>query len=770
MAPANGPAPPAGAGSGSVSGPANANRKGSSMKPVVRKRIEPAIPLPYMQRRPKQASVSAPTKPSPLHSSNGNTTPPPEVLPRPNGQAKLDQTQAQAPPTPTSTADTKPADKNAGVKQGLDLENGGAVEDTMVSAQKKQESVVAVAATQGITSLPSPGRGEVTPPGMQPYRFTDSFSRPPADDTPHAPSSATFRPHAISPPPYHMPPSFHPQANPPMHFRGPVPEPIRLPQHNFNNHSHVHQHHPSNGSLIFGGLHGSNSSSPAPHSGGAFPPGLMLPQHSADRHVPVTAVDEYGRPIMAAAPMDGPMGMNYGPNTPHSFHGSQGSRQVEENGFVHQPLVNGHNSSDLGPPGLTSASAPGLSSAPAGGPYPLNDYPREIADLMAFTRTIHSLFARPQFADCDLYLVIPDRLTSTNSQYPGKPNGPLRLPGHRAVLWVNPIMRRLITEQSSSQSPEVRITSDDPYMRADAFWRAIKYLYGMQPNSALPASIENESNVEKFHYALAYVAAGAYLETPQISIGGVGMASHWVNWDTVETGLEFALTGATILSITMHLPNVMFPEFRYKHGIYVNQLVQEMMHFIISHFPPQFTLDPTVSDPQYARLPSVSSRGGHARTSQNLSVAQAANRLSSIQFGDMATTENDTNGPSSDTSSSSSGHAAALSRILLNLPYTMLKYVLESHGLGNVSGWMSGQDRHKMMSQIIDEREARRLRFVNELVAGRLPVPAGLQGREPQPMDGVWENVAWREEMQSAELLVRSWVPVHAKSERAEQE
>lgn len=492
--------------------------------------------------------------------------------------------------------------------------------------------------------------------------------------------------------------------------------------------------------------------------------------------MPGNAAGVFGRPMVSTAPVDGygPVPVNHGPLTPRSIHGSQSSRNGEE--LLGRPPVNGHNALEFGRPGPLQGGTRV--------PFPPNTQPPfsppgfDVDEAMGFVNHISQMFARPEFADCEVVLVIPERLTSTNSQYPGNMNGPLRLPAHRLVLAHHPMLRSIMQDQAlRSDGPhEVRIASDDPFLRADALWRAIKYVYGYR-YVPLPRDIEKESDLEKFHFALGCAAAGALLDLPPVSISGVSEAAKLVSWDTLEKGLEFALTDALIN--VDHLREVQHPvlQFRYKYGPYVGELVEKIMMFLIMHFPSNFTLDTTVGDSGYVRLPALPAAPANLphqsrpEVSHYHTAGHNASRMSSIniKFGDMDLGE--ANGRcSSSPAQQSGGHHAALSRILLNLPFEMLKSLLESNGLGGVPGWQTIQDRQRVMSDVIAEREARRLRLVRELMTGRYPGPVpsdGLRSKEPQLLKGPWNNVCWKEEcLPTAEvpMMVRTWAPLESES------
>lgn len=409
-------------------------------------------------------------------------------------------------------------------------------------------------------------------------------------------------------------------------------------------------------------------------------------------------------------------------------------------------MVNGNNGVDVGrpgpPPGITHPSH-NTSHQP---PFDPNGF--QAGEALDFAEYVSSMFARPEFADCEVVLEIPDRLTSINSSQPaGESGGPLRLPAHQLVLSHHPLLRRMIQEQGRQiDGPrEIRIASDDPFLRADSMWRAIKYLYGFR-YVPLPLEIQKQPNVEKFHFILGYAAAGARLEVPHISITAMREATEYLSWDTVEKGVEFALGGLEFHDRPMHVPHA-FPQFRYRHGTYVGELVDRTMVFLATNFPSNFSLDTNVEEPRYSRLPVC--LPGYEISKQGSKNGHGPSRASSIniRFGDME--PNETNSNSQQNSAQTScAHLSALSRVLINLPYEVLKVVLESNGLGGVAGWRTVQDRRRAMTAVIAEREARREHLIRELAAGRHEPRApidGLRSKEPCLLPGNWSNVCWKE-------------------------
>lgn len=138
-----------------------ARPQNSVAKPIVRKRIEPVIPLPYIQRRPKHPTTTT-QLPSPLrtNSESSSSTPkkddseqsqPDQEAPLINGNKSSEQVATYSlkprhedPRVTTTHADHLP-------RQDPELAVGAA-------APQKQE-----AAVQRLTA------GELTPPGMTPF-------------------------------------------------------------------------------------------------------------------------------------------------------------------------------------------------------------------------------------------------------------------------------------------------------------------------------------------------------------------------------------------------------------------------------------------------------------------------------------------------------------------------------------------------------------------------------------------------------------------------
>ncbi|PSR84079.1 hypothetical protein BD289DRAFT_453537 [Coniella lustricola] len=756
MTPSSNPPAPAG---GLPSQPGT-TRRPSAAQAAFRRRVEPVIPLTFLRHRSSPSTATSELPASPLR-PNANAIPiSQQQTNKATEQKKPEDAQPLAASANGVVAQDKPTTPASPQEHELD-----AAEATRPPRPEARAESVDIYNQD--TASPSQPPSEFTPSGtelMEKQSHVEVlFSHAFPDAAPRAPSTASIAPLVSSPPPPppfttntmangNMRQPFYPANNThPVNLPGSIPEPIRLPTHSLN-HSRVHQHQLSNGSMVFGGFNGSSSPSPHPHSGSAYPPPLPI----APEQLPVASVDVLGRPVMVPAPIDVhvPVAMNHGPLTPHSLHGSHSSRADE---FVPKVLpVNGINGADVGRPG----PPPGVARHAY---YPGNRTPYApdgfdpLSDVLSFADFISSRFARPDFADCEVVLEIPDRLTATNSQFPGALNGPLSIPAHRIILSQHPAFNRMIYEhaQQGDGSCAIRIHSDDPFLRPDSMWRAIQYLYGCR-YVPLPPHLEAQPDTEKFHFALGYAAAGACIEVPFVSISALREASKLLSWDTVEKGLEFALTGLQVDHRTVGVPHGL-STFRFKHGVYVSELVDKIVMFLTTFFPPNFVLDTTVEDPNYARLPALPA---DSTAHQNANEGHGnGSRMSNIniKFGDMDL--GDGSGYKASPATQQSGEIrSALSRMLLNLPFELLKLVLDSNSLGSASGWPTYQERRRIITEVVAQRESRRLRFLSDLKAGKyqslLPLEQ-LREDSGQVLDLPWYNACWREDyVQKANDLV----------------
>ncbi|KAL6893071.1 hypothetical protein HDV57DRAFT_220011 [Trichoderma longibrachiatum] len=680
----------------------------------------------------------------------------------------------------------------------LNQDNGTNKDSTNYAVQPTHVEVSAPQVAQEVPSeMQSKSRDPAMNAGQEEYR-----QRP--AQYPPVKLASSQPPPPVSPTRYQMPPPFQPThrpmgvvANGDM-SHGPRPP---LP----NGLSHMHQAHASNGSIHFGAFHDSQSSSPAPpHSGGlAPPPGMPMPDgrphpmmppngngfppmvpYGADM-MPVANFDGYGRP-MPYAPMDSypPYGNTMGPSTPHSYHDSQSSAHQEETAMYNQYRPGAmHNGGAVGP----SDDAQGQNHQ--GRMYGLPDYPRMMPapglpphmaqgdNADGFIAYLQQQFASPELADCTLEL-----------RYTDDRAAPVRIPGHRLVFARSLQLFNLLQKQSFQASPNDRslqtllLETGSKWIRSDSFYMAVQRLYGlpllhapprragMEPGDVTAAGSVNE----QLDFAISYAAAGHLLDWTPVLRRGCEVATHLLTWETLERVLEFALDG--------YRDKGSHDLYQYGNGSQV--LLNAVVTFLVHNFPSHFNLDTEAVDfVPYSRLPisppppakdapdnemlAASAEG----SSVQLGKGRRPQKLNGIQFGDLAFAEGkalaDANTPKA-TRAAQPASFSILSRILVEIPFTQLKMILESSGSGNVNGWANAESRYRIIKLAVEERESRRRRVLDAVLSGRVAdaeaIRAGLSSPEPRDL-GWWTALGWQEEMlpygnPDGPTLARKWVPL----------
>lgn len=569
---------------------------------------------------------------------------------------------------------------------------------------------------------------------------------------------------------------------------------VKLPQHqHFNNGQSLHQAQASAGSVVFGGYPDSNNSSPAPPlSAGNLPPYPFQQQHQGGRHGPhhsngshmhhmsnsfsgmappgyyrqdnynnqVSMENPARRQMVGFVPTDGnspsatPSGFDsprfppYDPSAAHSFHGSQSSAPNEQDNnpsfygqYPTAVISNGSNGHIdevrvyQQPRMKPRSGTPGL--APHTINYAMGPPPVHTDNYDGLLTYLTNQFADSEFADYVLEL-----------RYSDDRAPPVRIPGHNLMFARSPYLKTLIKAQSPESNgltvKPLFIESDDRFLRSDGFWMAVQRLYGgplldlgaaaihYLPPSARQTTPMPGTPADRFDLAIGYAAAGHILQIPPVVARGIELASMTVNWDTIEKALDFALDGG--LDAHWSYRTRAQPTCPATYGPAVNMLIHAALSFIVSAFPPGFELDTSVGVPPFNhRLPTIPLERSPAQNP----------RLSFIKFGDHPSEDSIKSEPSSS--------QVTLSRVLLNLPFHLLKYILESPRLGNVEGWASETLRQKAMHTIIEEREKRRLKVVASPY-----VP-------PKTHDQYDDTVRWQESVdhhggpEGSPGLVRTW-------------
>ncbi|KAL8420345.1 hypothetical protein RB594_003217 [Gaeumannomyces avenae] len=369
---------------------------------------------------------------------------------------------------------------------------------------------------------------------------------------------------------------------------------------------------------------------------------------------------------------------------------------------------------------------------------------------------------------------------------------PVLLYGHRLILGFSPSLRAHL-QGSPHMGGTLELASDDPYQRTEVLWNCLASIYGRP----LPEIPESDAFM-----AAAYVAAGHFLQLGAISMKGADDLIRLVDsWAQLEMACAVALDGAIHLSPGPLPPSQLTSDIILRYGHASEMLLAAIAGFVIDMFPHNYVVDSKYPLPRYTRIPAhpdayrrdrelmAASSADAATTApvRNESLRYSNPLLSQIKFGDVPLPNDgpadapETQRPQPKKKATLADRLAAceadanrlLTSILANMPFCVLKDILESNGLGKGPGpsatsWPTMQTRYKIMSQIIAERESRRIDAAKAVMAGAAADPSvrdRLSGtRPPQngPVDG-WEIVGWKEEIvdvDEAPKLVRTWVPL----------
>lgn len=730
-------------------------------RPRAPKRVVPAVPLTFEQRRQKQLAARV----QPVE----ETAPPPAPA-----------VTAEAVPS-SPQVDDNPATEADGAPEAGPAESVAEVTESTTSSE-----LVATPLTEDEAAQRSP---------TQSLHETDEGQEAPRSTSSEAASSGSRSTYQIPPPFVPATPNAPPTVS---------SETVKFPQQrNMNGQSTVHHGHPSAGSILFTPGPESSNSSPAPPPAAAnLPPypyqqhqqlrlGAGRPPHLMNGVSPVSngfpplgppppayyvyqdsnmsaAADNYARRQLFGYPPDGyspsntPLGMEghrfngYDPPTPHSFHGSQASAPSEqENGVTFQNQYsaaavsigsNGHGDG----PHLNNQQRPKVHGSAQNSlpPQPPNQLPLPVDTLDGLVNYVYHQFNNAEFAD---YMV---ELRSTDDRFPVQ-----QVHGHGLMFARSPALKILMSAlkhegKHENHGTRILIQTDDRFIRPDAFWMAMHRLYGgalldmetfgpvnvfSSPQHApLPVSLPGTST-DRLEMALAYAAAGKILQMPPVIIRGVEIACSLVDWATVEKALDFALDGGLDAQWTQESAHKQ-PESPSTYGPSVNSLIYKALQFIIFNFPVNFELDSTVEENAHnARLPAIPQDRPNAPDRRM------------PQFGDFSGQES----PSSTTPTSTN---STLSKVLLNLPFHLLKYVLEFRRLGNVEPWGNVSLRRRALDTIVAEREKRRVKVYNSRHVSNAERQKNFASWQPVGYEEFVELRAAGDGDQPSPVLVRKWV------------
>ncbi len=742
--------------------------------------IVPVLPLNYPQR-PANKQVSAAAVPAPATNGQNGVRPAPEKTTESRGPK-----QDQELPNGKSTG-RGPSSAN---KLGAATPSAASIVQTVAKAERPGSVAAPDECEKGMAALV----GAVTPLAslrlprpLYPHRPSASFCRPGLQPlaqehmltnsiaaTPTVSSALPDR--RIGSPARHRPPGLSYPAPEAMGASGLIPEgPVTAPHPAMMNRPAFHHPHPSNGSFIFAGFDDSNASSPAPLAGGFPPPPRGLHPY------PPPGIDGYGRPLLVSPAVDGfasSLVNPHGPPTPHSFHGSQSSAHAEEQGFGHYAPVNGH----AGHP--AAAPAGQVLMPPPGMNGPMNDTVHPASSSVSAYQTFRDQdealsFLRHgvsdnTFNDCMLEVRFPD--SPEFQDHPGYRQilPVLRTHGHRFVFSRSPMLASAMKAQGTVPGGVIFLEANDEYMRSDIFWYSLRTLYGWSlADGILPTELPLRDVKDDLKTTLGYLATARYLQLPWVHSVAIHRASRLVFWNTIEVAVKFVSQ-----IVAMALRN---------DGFGVAEFLEQVLSFIVHNFPADFVLDLNAGDGGFPRLPPSSpaprnpnaptiangtSSGPHSRQPSKTQAQMPRNprvssnprlsqiKLSQIQFGDISPSKGG-QAPRTLTTNDT-----VLSRILLNLPFELLKQILEHPHLAKSSGELGPSDRQSMIADIVAERESRRLRalekadpllrvYQDRVEAATGPLVVG-------HMDDFWtNNMGFKEEVFPGDLpyLVHTWSP-----------
>ncbi|KAG9248793.1 hypothetical protein BJ878DRAFT_287624 [Calycina marina] len=699
------PAPPKAA---QANGNGNGNRPGSQ---GLRKSVVPAIPLNYLHSR-KQKLAAAEEARMRNNMAQVATQQVAPALPTP-------------PPAPASTTpptEATPVVANSSIKDHVYSTGGETFEDLKDTPED----------TQSVTST-IPGTEEETQAGAN-----AAFGKFAPQDTPgfahtQESSAASGRPSFAFRSPFYMPPAFVPASQYPSNTTQDPVMKIQSPQHRPQRRQNGHGHPdcPSNGNNRFTI---SNSSSPAPPSSAGFAPantyppsqfaGFHVPQSASGGQMGYAATGQMGPPAPMFIPngtftpgeenytrgqMSGSAASGYSPAYTPSF---ENQLPPPKDRSVQQNVLSSQRSSSSPPAeygtapqvNCTTDYASSISTfAPplgfpaitgSGPPQPYMEYtmrrPRRTDHYDRLILYIQSLFDSKEQADCTVELHQLESRTGMDRLV-------LQIPGHTLLLARSSKLRALMDACPREDHRILRIESQDRFVTAAGFKQAIDNLY-------CGAFLDHEykpqlPKMQRLEHALSYVAAGHLLDNYLVRNQGIEVAIAYLDWSTLEIALDFALDGG----LSPRWEDRAQPRSTPTHGPSSDSLLYRVAEIITVWFPADLDIDLEVADPVgWARLPRSSS--------SNQVATQTSQGRQLLQFGDIDIPTNSTQRVDAP-----NRIHRLLSSILLNLPFPVLKHILDSSILGVCVGYgkdpnssLTKEIRNKAIRDIIKERELRR--------------------------------------------------------------
>ncbi|KAK3991526.1 hypothetical protein QBC44DRAFT_236780 [Cladorrhinum sp. PSN332] len=700
---------------GAIAKPDNPPRRTVPIFPVV-----PAIPLSYTQRPVKKQTPAAP--------------------PTVNGNPIAAEHTSTAASRDTNTLSPAPASTLAPATNSPDEQQSVASSSVFTPP-----TVVSGGHTRGISLSPSS-----VPIQMDSQMSLDASVTDPA--TLNIDLTSLSGPQSKGP----INPTFdHPPAT------GQAPElPLPAPQPVMASRPAFHQAHTSNGSLVSGPFQQPNGNSVPFHNH----PGAAMQYQQQQGYLPpqlgplVSSSFDNWNPNRISHPNP------HGPPTPHSFQGSQSSVPVEDQSYPQYPAMNGQNGYAaepyrVPPPGLDAPFVPDQAYV---------DWLREAA----YDNSFHDCHIDVQFTPSPEFYDHPAYAQQAFTSM---------LPGHRLIFSRSPTLKDAIKTQFVHAGGVIRLGKiADEYVRPDVFRHALGTLYAYElDNIPFPSHLTYRDHRDEFKTALSYIATARYLRLEGVEMQAAHRASLLLDWVTIEAAVRFVALNeaysarapeAGILFITKTVVEWLAQNFPLNFAIDINAGDAGFRRLPLHRLPSQNVPTPAIVNGSSAEAHSRQSSKSQVQMPRDLRVSSNP-RLSQISFGEITSLEITPPSPSlfpntgySQARTVSCPKAHTLSKVLLHLPFKLLKAVLEHPLLAQPLGGYNSADRHAMVTMVIAAREAMRTYVVDKANTEFRPYQALL---EPASKDMVirtredfWvSTMGFKEEVFSGDIpfLVRKW-------------
>ncbi|KAL8998536.1 MAG: hypothetical protein Q9188_006082 [Gyalolechia gomerana] len=279
-------------------------------------------------------------------------------------------------------------------------------------------------------------------------------------------------------------------------------------------------------------------------------------------------------------------------------------------------------------------------------------------------------FNSPALADCELYI------SHVNHRFE-----PAVVSLHSLLIAQNAKLQDLLQDAEIREDgkKQILLAVADQHTTPAALKIAIKVCYGERPSQYIgfPGELASESDISTawMNNALALAAAGHLLAMTGVAHRGEQIASIILDWHNLEQALSFAMDTNIRRAWGSSTRTSSFP-------CNASELLLSCLYFVISNPSESMRIDTTAKPiPSIDRLPTV----------PDSEAPSTKSRLSQIQFGALPIKPEE----------AVDKHDLLISSILLSLPFTHLKFVLDR---------MPVPINRKVAGPLVSERERRRLR------------------------------------------------------------